>query len=164
MRFTDVFMPLHLIKQKLDVYSNSDLFQVQHGKWNVMQHLYHCWLVEKGVLAYIKLKTQEPNDLVRVSLRTRLKFIFFFGVLRLGILKVNAPTVVQQFPTDMSVNDLMDKWENTRKEADEFFLDFPHQLAKKGIFRHVFIGRINKKLTQKFIRLHLRHHARLCRL
>ena len=64
----------------------------------------------------------------------------------------------------MSIADLMSKWDATRKQADAFFLDFPDDDAKKGIFRHVFIGRLDKKLTQQFIRLHLSHHLRLCQL
>lgn len=164
MRFTESFVPLAVIKQKLDELSHTELHQVQQGKWNILHHLYHCWMVERGVLAYIKLKTQDTDALVRVSLGTRLKFIFFFATLRIGFLKVNAPDIVQQFPQELNVNDLMGKWKKTREEADMFFSEFPEALAKKGIFKHMFIGRLNKTWTQKFIQLHLCHHLRLCRL
>lgn len=164
MRFTKSFTSLQLIQYKLAGLSHTELHHEQQGKWNVLQHLYHCWMVERGVLAYIKLKTQNPSTLVRVSSLTRLKFAFFFLSLRIGVLKIKAPDVVQQFPLEMSIADLMSKWEKTRSQADAFFIDFPDHDAKKGIFKHVFIGRINKKLTQQFIRLHLRHHLRLCRL
>ena len=164
MRFSEFFTSLHSIEQKLASLSYTELHQAQQGKWSVLQHLYHCWMVERGVLAYIKLKTQDPSALVRISTITRLKFAFFFTTLRLGVLKVNAPNVVQKFPSDMSPSDLISKWEKTREQADAFFLDFAKHNAKKGIFRHVFIGRLNKRLTQQFIRLHLRHHLRLCRL
>lgn len=164
MRFTKSFTSLQLIQHKLAGFSHTELHQEQQGKWSVLQHLYHCWMVERGVLAYIKLKTQNPSTLVRVSAVTRLKFAFFFITLRIGVLKIKAPDVVQQFPLEMSTADLMSKWEKTRSQADAFFIDFPEHDAKKGIFKHVFIGRINKKLTQQFIRLHLRHHLRLCRL
>ena len=164
MRFTESFTPLHLIQHKLAGLSKTELHLAPQGKWSVLQHLYHCWMVERGVLAYIKLKTQDPSALVPVSVVTRLKFAFFFVALRVGVLKIKAPDVVQQFPLEMSTADLMSKWEKTRSQADAFFLDFPEHDAKKGIFKHVFIGRINKKLTQQFLRLHLRHHLRLCRL
>ncbi len=164
MQFTESFTPLHSIQQKLTGLSYAELHQIQQGKWNILQHLYHCWMVERGVLAYIKLKTQDPSALAPVTVVTFLKFAFFFASLRLGILKIKAPEVVQKFPIKMSTVDLISRWEKTRKEADDFFLEFPAHLAKKGIFRHMFIGRLNKTLTQKFIRLHLRHHLRLCRL
>ena len=164
MRFSESFSSLHSIAEKLASLSHAELHQAQQGKWSVLQHLYHCWMVERGVLAYIKLKTQDPSALVRVSVVTRLKFTIFFTTLRLGVLKVNAPNVVQKFPSEMSIADLLSKWQNTREQADAFFLDFAEHNAKKGIFRHVFIGRLNKRLTQQFIRLHLRHHLRLCRL
>ena len=64
----------------------------------------------------------------------------------------------------MSAADLINKWQQTREEANAFFLDFSKIDADKGIFRHVFIGRMNKKMTQTFIELHLRHHLRLCNL
>ena len=164
MRFTESFTPLHLIQHKLAGLSKTELHLAPQGKWSVLQHLYHCWMVERGVLAYIKLKTQDPSALVPVSVVTRLKFAFFFVTLRVGVLIIKAPDVVQQFPLEMSTADLMSKWEKTRSQADAFFLDFPKHDAKKGIFKHVFIGRINKKLTQQFLRLHLRHHLRICRL
>lgn len=164
MRFSESFTSLHSIEQKLAGLSHTELHQAKQGKWSVIQHLYHCWMVERGVLAYIKLKTQDPSALVRVSVVTRLKFTFFFTTLRLGILKVNAPEVVQKFPSEMSTADLILKWQKTREQADAFFVDFPENDAKKGIFRHVFIGRLNKRLTKQFIQLHLCHHLRLCRL
>ena len=164
MHFTDPFLSLVVIKNKLDAFSEVDLHKVAHGKWSVLQHLYHCWMVERGVLAYIKLKTQNPDALVDVSFLTRIKFVFFFTTLRLGALKVNAPEVVQKFPKQMSAADLINKWQQTREEANAFFLDFSKIDADKGIFRHVFIGRMNKKMTQTFIKLHLRHHLRLCNL
>lgn len=164
MRFTESFSSLHSIQQKLTALSHAELHQIQQGKWSILQHLYHCWMVERGVLAYIKLKTQDPSALASVTVITRLKFAVFFTSLRVGVLKIKAPDVVQKFPPEMSIADLISRWEKTRTEADNFFLEFPEHLAKKGIFRHVFIGRINKRLTQEFIRLHLRHHLRLCRL
>lgn len=164
MPFSKSFTTLHFIAQQLDVLHKVNLLDKAYGKWSVLHHLYHCWMVEHGVLGYIKLKTQDPKVLVAVSLITRVKFIFFFTMLRLGVLKVNAPEVVQKFPKEMSVKDLMDKWEKTRQEADDFFLNLPENHAEKGIFKHMFIGRLNKKLTQKFIQLHLAHHLRLCKL
>ncbi len=164
MRFTESFTPLHVIQQKLARLSHAELHQSQQGKWNILQHLYHCWMVERGVLAYIKLKTQDPTALVDVLVQTRLKFTIFFIALRLGVLKVKAPDVVQKFPNEMSSVDLLDKWKKTRQEADAFFVNLPDNFAQKGVFKHMYIGRLNKGLTQKFIRLHLRHHLRLCRL
>lgn len=164
MRFTESFTPLNVIQQKLARLSHAELHQSQQGKWNILQHLYHCWMVERGVLAYIKLKTQDPTALVDVLVQTRLKFTIFFIALRLGVLKVKAPDVVQKFPNEMSSVDLLDKWKKTRQEADAFFVNLPDNLAQKGVFKHMYIGRLNKGLTQKFIRLHLRHHLRLGRL
>ena len=164
MRFTESFTPLHVIQQKLARLSHAELHQSQRGKWNILQHLYHCWMVERGVLAYIKLKTQDPTALVDVLVQTRLKFTIFFIALRLGVLKVKAPDVVQKFPNEMSSVDLLDKWKKTRQEADAFFVNLPDNFAQKGVFKHMYIGRLNKGLTQKFIRLHLCHHLRLCRL
>lgn len=162
--FSDYFTSLYAIERVVSKHQTATLFENNNGKWSVIQHLYHCWMVEKGVLAYIKLKTQNPTSLVSVSIKTRLMFRFFFIALRWNVLKVNAPEIVQDFPNKMSIKDLMEKWTMTRKDADNFFINFPKNLADKGIFRHAFIGRLNKKLTQKFIEQHLRHHLKLCDL
>lgn len=163
MKFTQPFTSIEELTKKLDD-SGIDLNSVPSGSWSVLQHLYHCWMVEKGVLAYIKLKTQTPSALESITMYSRLKFLFFFMLLRLKLLRVNAPDVVQQFPENMQISNLIRDWEQTREEADLFFQDLPKNIAQKGIFRHIFIGRLNKKWTQKFIQLHLRHHLRLCGL
>ena len=121
------------------------------GAWSILQHLYDCWMVERGVMGYVKLKIQDISLLKNVSIITRFKFFFFFGVLRLKLLKIKAPTVVQTFPEGISVMDLLDKWEKTREEAAMFFDALPKEVSSKGIFKHAFIGRLILKLTQTFI-------------
>lgn len=115
-------------------------------------------------MAYIKLKTQDIEALEKVRLLTRLRFIFFFAILKLGLLKVKAPKVVEAFPENMSPKDLCDRLSKTREEADLFFTALPETTARKGIFKHLFIGSLNKSLCQKFIKLHLEHHLKLCGL
>lgn len=162
--FSSRFVSIDILQQKLAVYSDATLLTPINGKWSILQHLYHCWLVERGVLAYIKLKTQDPNALERVRILTRLRFSLFFIILKLGLLKVKAPRVVETFPENMTRQDLFKKMYKTREEADLFFADLPEATVRKGIFKHVFIGRLNKTLTQKFIKLHLVHHLKLCGL
>ena len=162
--FSSLFVSIDTLQQKLAVYSDKTLLAPIDGKWSILQHLYHCYFVESGVLAYIKLKTQDPHALEEVHLLTRLRFLFFFIILKLGLIKIKAPKVVQAFPENMNRKDLFERLYKTRKEADLFFADFPQATARKGIFKHKFIGRINKKLSQKFIKLHLVHHLKLCGL
>ena len=162
--FSSRFVSIDILEQKLAVYSDVALLTPINEKWSILQHLYHCWLVERGVLAYIKLKTQDSNALERVRILTRLRFSLFFIILKLGLLKVKAPRVVETFPENMTRQDLFKKMYKTREEADLFFADLPEATARKGIFKHMFIGRLNKTLTQKFIKLHLAHHLKLCGL
>lgn len=162
--FIKPFVSLNRIESVLKKYSSEELLKSNDGAWSILQHLYHCWMVERGVLGYVELKTKDISSLETVSISTRLKFFFFFAVLRLKLLKVKAPTVVQTFPEDISVMDLLDKWGKTREEAAVFFDALPKKVSSKGIFKHVFIGRLNLKLTQKFIQWHLQHHLRLCKL
>ena len=162
--FSSRFVSIAALQQKLAAYSDEALAAPIEGKWSILQHLYHCWLVERGVLAYIKLKTQDIEALEKVRLLTRLRFIFFFAILKLGLLKVKAPKVVEAFPENMSPKDLCDRLSKTREEADLFFTALPETTARKGIFKHLFIGRLNKSLCQKFIKLHLEHHLKICGL
>ena len=162
--FSSRFVSIDILEQKLAVYSDVALLTPINEKWSILQHLYHCWLVENGVLAYIKLKTQDPDALERVRILTRLRFYLFFIILKLGLLKVKAPKVVETFPKNMTREDLFKRIYKTREEADLFFADLLEATARKGIFKHMFIGRLNKTLTQKFIKLHLAHHLKLCGL
>ena len=162
--FSTRFVSIDILEHKLAVYSDVALLKPINEKWSILQHLYHCWLVERGVLAYIKLKTQDPDALERVTILTRLRFHLFFIILKLGLLKVKAPKVVETFPENMNREDLFKRIYKTREEADLFFEDLLEATARKGIFKHMFIGRLNKTLTQKFIKLHLAHHLKLCGL
>jgi hypothetical protein len=162
--FSGRFVSIEALQHKLAAHSDAALLIPIDGKWSVLQHLYHCWLVERGVLAYIKLKTQDPDALERVRLLTRLRFFFFFTILKLGLLKVKALKIVEVFPENMNRQDLFERLTKTREEANLFFSDFPEATARKGIFKHMFIGRLNKTLSQKFIKLHLAHHLKLCGL
>lgn len=162
--FSTRFVSIDILEHKLAVYSDVALLKPINEKWSILQHLYHCWLVERGVLAYIKLKTQDPDALERVTILTRLRFYLFFIILKLGLLKVKAPKVVETFPENMNREDLFKRIYKTREEADLFFEDLIEATARKGIFKHMFIGRLNKTLTQKFIKLHLAHHLKLCGL
>tara|TARA_B100001093_G_scaffold103295_1_gene95521 strand:+ start:783 stop:1280 length:498 start_codon:yes stop_codon:yes gene_type:complete len=162
--FSSRFVSIDILEQKLAIYSDVALLTPINEKWSILQHLYHCWLVERGVLAYIKLKTQDPDTLERVRILTRLRFYLFFIILKLGLLKVKAPKVVETFPENMNREDLFKRIYKTREEADLFFSDLLEATARKGIFKHMFIGRLNKTLTQKFIKLHLAHHLKLCGL
>jgi uncharacterized damage-inducible protein DinB len=162
--FSNSFVSTEALQQKLSAYSDEDLQVPIEGKWSVLQHLYHCWLVERGVLAYIKLKTQDLQALKNVRLLTRLRFSLFFTLIKLGLLKVKAPKIVEAFPENMDQKDLYERLSKTREEADLFFAALPETAARKGIFKHLFIGRLNKSLTQKFIKLHLEHHLKLCGL
>lgn len=162
--FSNRFVSIDILEHKLAVYSDVALLKPINEKWSILQHLYHCWLVERGVLAYIKLKTQDSDALERVSILTRLRFYLFFIILKLGLLKVKAPKVVETFPENMSREDLFKRIYKTREEADLFFEDLLEATARKGIFKHMFIGRLNKTLTQKFIKLHMAHHLKLCGL
>jgi hypothetical protein len=80
------------------------------------------------------------------------------------LLKVKALKIVEVFPENMNRQDLFERLTKTREEANLFFSDFPEATARKGIFKHMFIGRLNKTLSQKFIKLHLAHHLKLCGL
>lgn len=162
--FSSLFVSIDTLQQKLAVYSDETLLAPIDGKWSILQHLYHCYLVERGVLAYIKLKTQDPDSLEHIRLLTRLRFFFFFTILKLRLLKVKAPKIVEVFPENMNRKDLFECLAKTREEADLFFADFTEATAHRGIFKHMFIGRLNKTLSQKFIKLHLAHHLKLCGL
>ena len=64
----------------------------------------------------------------------------------------------------MNRNDLFESWKNTRDEWQLLLTNLPDEIASKGIFKHVYIGRLNKGLALSFLTQHLAHHLRLCAL
>jgi hypothetical protein len=126
--------------------------------WSILQHLYHCYLVESLANQYIAKKILYPETINKVSLLTYLKSFLIPFVWKFGY-KAKAPKITATFPKEIDVNKLNLNWIETREFFDDLISKlYDLKLEKKGFFRHPLFGRINLKLTLSFYDFHFNHH------
>jgi len=129
--------------------------------WSILQHLYHCFLVESLANQYIAKKILYPETITNVSLLTYFKSFLTPFVWKLGY-KAKAPKITATFPNEIDLDKLNLNWIETRKCFEELITKlYDLNLEKKGFFRHPIIGRINLKLTLSFYDFHYNHHKLL---
>jgi hypothetical protein len=137
--------------------SLDDLNNQSHG-WSILQHLYHCYLVESLANQYIAKKILYPETINNVSLIAYFKSFLTPFVWKLGY-KAKAPKITATFPKQIDVNKLNLNWIETRVYFDDLTSKlYDLNLEKKGFFRHPLLGRINLKLTLSFYDFHFNHH------
>ena len=137
--------------------SLDDLNNKSHG-WSILQHLYHCYLVESLANQYIAKKILYPKTINKVSLITYFKSFLTPFVWKLGY-KAKAPKITATFPKEIDVDKLNLNWIETRESFDDLTSKlYDLKLEKKGFFRHPVLGRINLKLTLSFYDFHFNHH------
>jgi hypothetical protein len=137
--------------------SLDDLNNKSQG-WSILQHLYHCYLVESLVNQYIAKKILYPETINKVSLLTYLKSFLIPFVWKFGY-KAKAPKITATFPKEIDINKLNLNWIETRDFFDDLISKlYDLKLEKKGFFRHPLFGRINLKLTLSFYDFHFNHH------
>jgi hypothetical protein len=138
----------------------AELNNQSHG-WSILQHLYHCWLVESLAKQYITKKILYPETINNVSLITYFKSFLTPLVWKLGY-KAIAPKITATFPEQIDLNKLNLDWVESRGTFDELISKlYQLKLEDKAFFRHPFIGRINLKLTLSFFNFHFNHHKSL---
>jgi hypothetical protein len=137
--------------------SLDDLNNKSQG-WSILQHLYHCYLVESLANQYIAKKILYPETINKVSLLTYFKSFLTPFVWKFGY-KAKAPKITATFPKEIDVNKLNLNWIETREFFDDLISKlYDLKLEKKGFFRHPLFGRINLKLTLSFYDFHFNHH------
>ena len=137
--------------------SLDDLNNKSQG-WSILQHLYHCYLVESLANQYIAKKILYPETINKVSLLTYLKSFLIPFVWKFGY-KAKAPKITATFPNEIDINKLNLNWIETREFFDDLTSKlYDLKLEKKGFFRHPLFGRINLKLTMSFYDFHFNHH------
>ena len=137
-----------------------ELNNKSHG-WSILQHLYHCWLVESLAKQYITKKILYPETINNVSIITYFKSFLTPLVWKLGY-KAIAPKITATFPEQIDLNKLNLDWIESRDSFDELISKLHLlKLENKAFFNHPFIGRINLQLTLSFFNFHFNHHKSL---
>lgn len=133
--------------------------QPSPGKWSVLQIVHHLVISETGTVGYIRKKTQKPEAIPAVGLSASLKMKLLLFVFSINI-KFKAPPILANPPQVLSRDTTFADWEKTRLSLSQLVKEIPEEVAKKGLFKHPLVGRINLLDTLIFTKYHFKHHLK----
>jgi uncharacterized damage-inducible protein DinB len=125
--------------------------------WSVVQVLNHLIMSENGTVRYLNKKILGIEDVRDVTIFTSIRMLVFKRVFS-GTRKFKAPKVISNPGNGESLDELRQKWNETRDGIKRFLEEYPEQHMKKAIFRHPFAGRISIEQTLDFFIFHIKHH------
>jgi hypothetical protein len=158
----DAFEELRILTLKeTDKLSKEQLhFKPSKDSWSITETLHHLYLSELGTYNYMNKKIQGADNLKKSGFKEAWNTFLLKVMLRLPLkfkLPKNAPIV----PTgDMSYGDLVEQWNQLRKDLADLFDHFDVDSAKKLSFKHPRIGYINAHQVLTFLTEHFKHHLK----
>jgi hypothetical protein len=129
------------------------------NKWSVVQVIYHLNAAESLSTLYVSKKMKDINN-IRVTgaiewfklLLVKIAFVLPF--------KYKAPAVLGDMPADVNYNDIINKWEETRKNLRALLNTIPEELLRKNIFKQPAAGRLNIYQMIDFMQAHFKRHKK----
>lgn len=126
-------------------------------KWSVVQILNHILESETGTTKYIRKKLKTPDALKAINFKSKLKGSLLMLALKSSF-KFKAPKVLGEPSNETPIEELLEKWNNTRTFLKQTIQNFPEELLEKQIFKHPKSGHMNIFQTLDFLNNHLNHH------
>ncbi len=162
--FSLIFLSLETKKTKvlnlINGLDNETLNLKSHlDKWSLAQILFHVIKGEQFALIAFLNSLKPGVNLKSVGLSASIKSILLNFSLKTNF-KFKAPPIAKNVPDTVNTIDLLNKWEDVRKQINDVCLKIPDDKYNKGVFKHPFVGMINLKQTLKFLLFHLNHHLK----
>ncbi len=129
------------------------------GGWSSAQVLAHVIAAESRSLAYLRKKTQRPQEIPRSGLVAACKGALL-GLLMRSPIKVSAPPGAGEVPESAEFSELEAEWDRVRTDWKSFIEQFPPELAGRAVYRHPVMGRLSLEQALRFLIEHLRRHGR----
>jgi hypothetical protein len=133
-------------------------FYQRGNHWSIAHILTHLLISEQMSLQYMKKKSLGIHTLDNSGVLEEFKTILLKISQRLP-LKFKAPKiVVEKTPPALSFHDLTLRWSECRKELHGFLLSLDDKNARKKIYKHPVVGRLDAAQAVLFFREHVNHH------
>ncbi|HXB11691.1 MAG TPA: DinB family protein [Bacteroidia bacterium] len=150
---------LQLLEQLKHVDTNKLSISPSHNKWSVAQVIYHLNTAESLSTIYVSKKMKDINN-IKVTgaiewfklLLVKIAFILPF--------KYKAPAVLGDMPKEINYSDIINKWEETRKNLRQLLNSIPDELLRKNIFKQPAAGRLNIYQMIDFMQAHFNRHKK----
>ena len=132
--------------------------------WSVYQVARHLFASETNTLLYLKKKLSYPDSVPRYNPKSwggvmLIKMVYLFHI------KIKAPDSIDMWKITetMSLEELIMKWDELRKNLISFIEDQYPRFGKHLAFRHPFAGRMTMYQMLIFMNDHMNHHQKQMR-
>jgi uncharacterized damage-inducible protein DinB len=125
--------------------------------WSLSQVLDHVIFSEESALNYCNKKLLAGDDIPNATFFNSLKIRVYFLGLKTR-LKFKAPKLISNPDNSKSLEEQRKRWDNLRKDYEEFLKMYPQKYLDKAVFRHPLAGRIRLDEMLKFLSTHIVHH------
>ena len=132
--------------------------QPKSGKWSISEIVSHLMTAEKLSLEYMKKKSLAIESLGDSGWFDEIKMVFFIASQRIPV-KYSAPkAVVKNTPRSTELATLSKEWSSIMLAYREFLGGIPAKYARRKIYKHPFLGRLDAKHCLQSINEHYHHH------
>jgi hypothetical protein len=129
------------------------------NRWSVAQVIHHLNTAESLSTIYVSKKMKDVNNIKITGamewfklLLVKLAFVLPF--------KYKAPAILGDMPPDVNYDDIINKWEETRKNLRALLNSIPKELLRKNIFKQPAAGRLNIYQMIDFMQAHFNRHKK----
>jgi hypothetical protein len=135
------------------------MYKSDSGHWSIDQILIHLLTSEQLTLTYLKKKSLGAEQLGNSGPIEALKLTLLAISQRLPLIKYKAPkVVVQNTPDVVTLSELIDRWNLSRRDLKNFLETVQDRNLHKLIFKHPVAGRFDVVQCLTFMREHFHHH------
>ncbi|MBL0047441.1 MAG: DinB family protein [Bacteroidetes bacterium] len=129
----------------------------QADKWSINQIIQHLILAEELSQKSIKAKLL-TGKFESAGMMTHVRTLLLKVFLRSSV-KFKAPVAVSKIPENLALEELYQKWEQSRRQLNELLESIPQSMLNKYIFKHPVAGKMNLHGGLAFMQEHVRRHA-----
>ncbi len=142
----------------LHLFPADQLKQTAGAQWSMVQAMRHIQMSEQASLDYMQKKMQAGDTIPKQTFKSAFLLQVMSLVFRLGI-RFKAPDIIAM-PKNGSLDDLLNDWESTRRQMEDYLKKYPNQMAAKAPYKHPYVGRLTVKNALRFFLSHQKHHYR----
>lgn len=129
------------------------------GKWSVAQVIYHLNQAESNSVIYVSKKMKDVNNLKKSGLYEKLKMLVVKLTFILPI-KYKAPAILGEMPQSVNYNEIIIKWEETRKRLKGLIAAMPEDMLSMKVFKQPAAGRLDIYQMLEFMQTHFNRHVK----
>ncbi|MFN0047664.1 MAG: DinB family protein [Cytophagales bacterium] len=138
--------------------------KISANEWSIAQVVSHIYLAESQTLDAIKWRVENKTAFPTPPLSSYFRVFYAVLLFKLKI-KMKAPSFVTPSEAFVNKDELLENWQQTRRDWSEFVYTFPNKLEGRVVYKHPIMGYLSLALALTFMYHHLlRHKSQIIKL